>query len=210
MDIGVYPLPDEEWVLGKSGLKALQYMGVGVPVVASRIGAACEFIRDGENGRLVGSTEEWVDALAGLAADPALRARMGAAGRATVEARYSVRGTAPVYLRVIDSILGSPATVGHGGKTGGLIWTVAPAHSSRKRKTTSGAEPRRTNTGDANVVTVACPLCGSEARDEVYREHGALRVVQCRGCSLFYTSPRVKAPEEVYWGGRTSISRRHG
>src|SRR5688572_31719302 len=52
-------LPAEEWVLGKSGLKALQYMGVGVPVVASRIGAACEFVRDGENGFLVQSTEEW-------------------------------------------------------------------------------------------------------------------------------------------------------
>jgi SAM-dependent methyltransferase len=54
--------------------------------------------------------------------------------------------------------------------------------------------------GPDDVVTVACPLCGGEARDEIYREHGALAVVQCKACTLLYTSPRVKAPEEVYWG----------
>jgi glycosyltransferase involved in cell wall biosynthesis len=106
MDVGVYPLPDEEWVLGKSGLKALQYMGVGVPVVASRIGAACEFIRDGDNGFLAGPHEEWVDRITRLVLDPQLRARMGMAGRATVEAGFSVRRTAPAYLRVITSVLG--------------------------------------------------------------------------------------------------------
>jgi glycosyltransferase involved in cell wall biosynthesis len=105
MDIGVYPLPDEEWVLGKSGLKALQYMGMGVPVVASRLGAACEFIRDGENGFLVSTIDEWVETLSRLIADPALRARVGRAGRATVEERFSVRVTAPVYLGIIESVL---------------------------------------------------------------------------------------------------------
>jgi glycosyltransferase involved in cell wall biosynthesis len=105
MDIGVYPLPDEEWVLGKSGLKALQYMGVGVPVVASRIGAACDFIRDGVNGYLAGSIDEWIERLSRLIVDPSLRAKVGREGRATVEERFSVRVTAPIYLRIIDSVL---------------------------------------------------------------------------------------------------------
>ncbi len=110
MDIGVYPLPDDEWVLGKSGVKALQYMGVGVPVVASSIGAACEFIHDGDNGFLVASTEEWVDRLSRLIVDPALRTRMGLAGRATVEERFSVGATAPLYVGIIDSLMrASPA-----------------------------------------------------------------------------------------------------
>lgn len=107
MDIGVYPLPDEEWVFGKSGLKALQYMGAGVPVVATRLGAACDFIRDGENGFLAGSTDEWVEKLSRLILDPGLRARMGRAGRATVEDRFSVRVTAPAYLRIIESVIES-------------------------------------------------------------------------------------------------------
>ena len=106
MDIGVYPLPDEEWVLGKSGLKALQYMGMGVPVVASGIGAACEFIRDGENGFLVRSVDEWVDRLSRLICEPALRAAMGRAGRMTVEERFSVQVTAPVYVEIVSAVLG--------------------------------------------------------------------------------------------------------
>lgn len=117
MDIGVYPLPDEEWVLGKSGLKALQYMGVGVPTVASRIGAACEFIHDGENGFLATSTDEWVDKLSQLVTDPGLRASMGRAGRATVEERFSVAVTAPVYLRIVESVLDSHPALAPEGTT---------------------------------------------------------------------------------------------
>jgi glycosyltransferase involved in cell wall biosynthesis len=101
MDIGVYPLPDEEWVLGKSGLKALQYMGMGVPVVASRVGAVCEFIQDGENGFLAWGPDEWIERLSQLICTPALRRQMGWAGRTTVERRFSVAVTTPVYLRIL-------------------------------------------------------------------------------------------------------------
>ncbi len=50
------------------------------------------------------------------------------------------------------------------------------------------------------VVLVRCPFCGSDDRTEVHREHGQLLVVRCQACALLYTSPRVKAPEQVYWG----------
>ena len=53
---------------------------------------------------------------------------------------------------------------------------------------------------DEDVIVVPCPLCGSHDRVAVYREHGALVVSRCQGCSLLYTSPRTKAPEQVYWG----------
>jgi SAM-dependent methyltransferase len=51
-----------------------------------------------------------------------------------------------------------------------------------------------------DVVVVSCPLCGSGERTEIHREYGVLVIAQCRACSLLYTSPRVKAPEQVYWG----------
>jgi SAM-dependent methyltransferase len=54
--------------------------------------------------------------------------------------------------------------------------------------------------GDDDVVAVPCPLCGSDSRRAVYREHGALQVSQCLTCSLLYTSTRAKDPEHVYWG----------
>lgn len=53
---------------------------------------------------------------------------------------------------------------------------------------------------DDEVVVVNCPLCGSDERTQIYREHGAVVVARCQKCSLLYTSPRVKAPEQVYWG----------
>jgi glycosyltransferase involved in cell wall biosynthesis len=126
MDIGVYPLPDEEWVMGKSGLKALQYMGMGVPVVASRVGAACEFVRDGDNGFLAGTTEEWVDRISRLILDPALRTRMGLSGRATVETAFSVRQTAPTYLRVMTSVLDQTAHRGEAPAPASAARSVQP------------------------------------------------------------------------------------
>jgi glycosyltransferase involved in cell wall biosynthesis len=133
MDIGVYPLPDEEWVLGKTGIKALQYMGVGVPVVASGLGAEREFIRDGENGFLAASQEEWVDKISRLIVNPALRARMGEAGRATVEERYSVRRTAPSYLRVIASVLDGGETREKPGASASPRSQIGAATSNLRR-----------------------------------------------------------------------------
>ena len=103
-DIGVYPLSSDEWVLGKSGLKALQYMGLGIPTVATAIGATLEIIRDGENGFLASSDEEWVQKLSRLLEDAELRRRMGANGRKTVEERYSVQMNMKRYLDILDAV----------------------------------------------------------------------------------------------------------
>jgi glycosyltransferase involved in cell wall biosynthesis len=103
IDIGVYPLPEEEWVLGKSGLKALQYMALEIPPVAQRIGSNIEIVRDGENGFLAESKEEWLDRLRRLVRDPQLRRRMGVEARKTVVSRYSVAANEGTYLRVIEA-----------------------------------------------------------------------------------------------------------
>jgi len=50
------------------------------------------------------------------------------------------------------------------------------------------------------VVTVRCPLCGSTGAVRLYREHRSLEIKKCSGCSLIYTSPRVKEPEQTYHG----------
>ena len=106
MDVGVYPLPHEEWVLGKSGLKALQYMALGVPPVVEHVGVNPDIVQDGENGFLARGAEEWMEKLRRLIRDPELRARLGAAARRTVEERYSVRANAPRYRAVLEAALG--------------------------------------------------------------------------------------------------------
>ena len=89
-DIGVYPMPNDDWARGKSGFKAIQFMACGVPVVASPVGINREIIEHGENGFLASTPAEWERHLSALITDPALRRRIGAAGRRTVEARYSL------------------------------------------------------------------------------------------------------------------------
>src|SRR5690606_3883279 len=72
-DIGLYPLPDEEWVYGKSSLKAIQYMAMGIPTVGTSIGTNFRVIDDGVNGFLAKSKEEWVDRILQLARNEELR-----------------------------------------------------------------------------------------------------------------------------------------
>lgn len=101
-DIGVYPLPDEEWVLGKSGLKALQYMALGVPTVATGIGTIFRIINHDHNGLLVNSEQEWIAAIERLLASEALRRNMGLEAIHTVETNYSLNVNKSKYLSVIE------------------------------------------------------------------------------------------------------------
>lgn len=105
LDIGVYPLPHDDWARGKCGFKAIQCMASGVPVVASAIGVNLEIITDGVDSFLASTREEWIEKLDRLLADPELRARMAAAGRRTIEQRYSLTVTAPQLAGVMRAAL---------------------------------------------------------------------------------------------------------
>ena len=93
-DIGISWLPDDLWSQGKCGLKILQYMAAGLPVVANPVGMQASLVRHGETGFLVRTDKEWQDAIGRLAADRDLRRRMGLAGRAVVEANYDMADAA--------------------------------------------------------------------------------------------------------------------
>lgn len=101
-DVGVMPLPDAPWERGKCGLKLLQYMAAGLPVVASPVGVNQRVVRHGVNGLLADTEAEWEAALLRLEADPALRADMGKAGRAKVEAEYDHAVAVPRLEAALD------------------------------------------------------------------------------------------------------------
>lgn len=105
LDIGIMPLVDDEWAKGKCGLKVLQYMACGVPVVASPAGVNREIISDGENGFLAATDEEWLEKLSLLARDEALRRRLGQKGRETVEKYYSLKLWGPKVARLYKSLI---------------------------------------------------------------------------------------------------------
>lgn len=107
IDIGVYPLPIDDWVMGKSGLKAIQYMSFALPCVATDISTVQQFIVDGENGFLVKTMDEWVEALVELIDSPTERKRVGENARRTVLERFSKHVVREQYLAILNETVGN-------------------------------------------------------------------------------------------------------
>ena len=103
-DIGIMPMPDNEWTRGKCGFKAIHYMNMGIPCVCSPVGANKEIVTDGINGFLAKSEEEWIEKLSLLIENSELRKKLGMQGRKTVEEKYSVKVNAPKYLEVLKKV----------------------------------------------------------------------------------------------------------
>jgi glycosyltransferase involved in cell wall biosynthesis len=103
-DVGVMPLRDDVWSRGKCGLKLIQYMAAGLPAITHPFGVAPEIIEDGVNGFLRKDGEGWKQAIEDLAADVALRKRVGAAARQTVEEKYELRSWGPRVAEIIESL----------------------------------------------------------------------------------------------------------
>jgi glycosyltransferase involved in cell wall biosynthesis len=105
IDIGMMPLPDDRWSKGKCGLKALQFMAVGIPTICSPVGVNTDIIQDDQNGFIAGTEDEWVDKLTRLLRSAELRQRLGQAGRATVEEKYSAITQTPRVYEIFKSVL---------------------------------------------------------------------------------------------------------
>jgi glycosyltransferase involved in cell wall biosynthesis len=103
-DVGISWLPDDPWSRGKCGLKVLQYMAAGLPVVANAVGVQAGMVRHGETGFLVETAAQWHEAICRLAADAGLRRRMGCAGRRCVEAEYDIPVGAARWLDLLDGL----------------------------------------------------------------------------------------------------------
>jgi glycosyltransferase involved in cell wall biosynthesis len=100
-DIGIMPVPDDPWSQGKCGLKLLQYMAAGVPVVCSPVGVNAEIVRDGTEGLFARSEGEWIDQIRKLALDAELRHRMGTAAFDRVKNAYSLQSHAPRLVQML-------------------------------------------------------------------------------------------------------------
>ncbi len=85
----------------------LEAMAAGLPVLASRVGGTPEAVEDGKTGLLFEAEDDaGLEAAAGrLAGDPALRARLGGAGRTLALERYGMDGVARRYEELYRSAL---------------------------------------------------------------------------------------------------------
>ncbi len=107
-DLGISWIPDDLWSRGKCGLKLLQYMAAGLPVVANPVGMHLQIVRHGETGWLVHSAEDWLCAVRRLVGDASLRARMGQAGRRQLQTEYSISCAAKTWLTLLGELLLAP------------------------------------------------------------------------------------------------------
>lgn len=104
IDVGLYPLENSKWVLGKSGLKALQYMAFGIPTVATGIGTSNIIIQNNVNGMLVKTKDEWMNVLKKLIEDADLRKRIGLEARKTIVENYSNQVIKIMYLNILNEL----------------------------------------------------------------------------------------------------------
>ena len=103
-DVGVMPVRNDLWSLGKCGLKLIQYASAGLPSLSHPIGVSTEIIEDGESGFLRRDLEGWKDALERLRLDVALRARMGKKARAIAEEKYSLHVWGPRVADLVNDL----------------------------------------------------------------------------------------------------------
>jgi glycosyltransferase involved in cell wall biosynthesis len=102
-DIGIMPMPDNDWTRGKCGYKLLQYFAAGVPAVASPVGVNRTMLAE-ERGRLAGTEDEWLSTLTELVKDAKLREEMGKAARVFVEREYSYQRWAPELAAMLREL----------------------------------------------------------------------------------------------------------
>ena len=107
-DIGIMPLDYSPWELGKCSYKLIQYMGCGIPVVASPVGMNKEVVEDGINGYLAKNDIEWKEQLVKLIQNPSLRESFGKNGRVKVEENYSLEVNYPKLLSILQEYIIKP------------------------------------------------------------------------------------------------------
>ncbi len=105
-DIGIMPLPDDEWTKGKCGLKGLQYMALEIPAIMSPVGVNKEIIKDGINGFLADKEAEWIEKISFLIDDEKRRNEMGIEARKTIIEQFSKDSEKGHYLSYFNQLLG--------------------------------------------------------------------------------------------------------
>lgn len=99
--VGIAPLPDNPFTRGKCGLKILQYMAAGLPVIASPVGVNADLVEPEVTGYTAVDDDGWLAAIEKLAADGDERQRMGEEGRRRCIAHYTLD---TVFKKMIDSL----------------------------------------------------------------------------------------------------------
>lgn len=103
-DIGLAPLIDNAFNRGKSNLRWLEYAGMKVPTVASKVGHFAETIRHEVDGLLCRDEQDWLHSLDFLIHDENARRKMGKAANARARKEFNIDTTTLDYCRILNEI----------------------------------------------------------------------------------------------------------
>ncbi len=108
--IGLAPITVDEYAMGKDSVKLRQYMALGLAIVGTDYGVNAEVLRNGENGILAKTEEQWVEAIVKLVDDPALRDQLGGWARSDVQRLFDVSVQAPLLAAELDKAIATAKT----------------------------------------------------------------------------------------------------
>jgi glycosyltransferase involved in cell wall biosynthesis len=109
IDVGLYPIDEglyPGWASGKSGFKAIQYMAVGIPFVATPVGGSTDIGEPGATHLLARTSKEWHKALTELIVNRERRKAMGATGRQHAIQHYGLQDQADKLADVLREAAG--------------------------------------------------------------------------------------------------------
>ncbi len=101
-DIGIMPLPDDQWSKGKCGFKGIQCMALKIPVIMSPVGVNVDIIDNEKNGFLANDEEAWFKYLCMLIDSFELRKNIGISACKTIEENYSVKAWSKDVLEIFN------------------------------------------------------------------------------------------------------------
>jgi glycosyltransferase involved in cell wall biosynthesis len=104
MSIGLMPLTDDEWSLGKCSYKMLLYMACKLPVIVSNVGMNKEILEQSEVGVGIDSKLEWGAAIESFIINPNLREEMGIRGRMLVKDKYCLAIASDKWTTLINRV----------------------------------------------------------------------------------------------------------
>jgi glycosyltransferase involved in cell wall biosynthesis len=104
MSVGIMPLTDDPWSRGKCSFKMLQYMAVGLPVIASPVGMNADIFKKGNIGFAVSTPDQWYNALESLYNDRTLHTTLGKTGRYIVEQSYNAETISKELAKIFKDL----------------------------------------------------------------------------------------------------------
>ncbi|HBD13337.1 MAG TPA: hypothetical protein DCZ13_14400 [Porticoccaceae bacterium] len=103
--IGIAPMADNAWTAGKCGLKVIQYMAAGLPVITDNAGVNRELVEHGVSGLVAHSKQDWNAAIGQLVQDSTLRERMGQRGRDKAQSHYDRAIVCRQMAELLDNLV---------------------------------------------------------------------------------------------------------